>query len=200
MERLSAWIIVLMVFVSLEACSEMDPVIQKDTQSQTKRQSAEEYIIGPEDVLDIVVWKETQLSKVSTVRPDGKISLPLIGDIQASGLTPLALQNDITKRLSDFKQSPEVSVIVQQVNSYNVYVAGEVTHPGKYKLNTPTTVLQAISLAGGFTTFASEDVKVLRMEGKNTQRVIKLRYKDLISEGGDTKNFILKPGDTVFAP
>jgi len=167
--------------------------------SQKETQPGEEFIIGPEDVLDIVVWKDTQLSKVTTVRPDGKISLPLIGDIQAAGFMPLALQNEIAKRLSEFKQSPEVSVIVQQVNSYNIYVLGEVTHPGKYPLNTTLTVLQAISLAGGFTNFASQNINVLRMEGRNQQRIIKLRYKDLVSEGGITKNIILRPGDTVIA-
>jgi polysaccharide export outer membrane protein len=205
MERFSVWIIILILFVSFGACSQTESVVRTEptmkSAIQKDTQPPEEFIIGPEDVLDIVVWKETQLSTVATVRPDGKISLPLIGDIQAAGLTPVALQMDIAKRLREFKQSPEVSVIVQQVNSYNVYVIGEVIHPGKYRLNSPITVLQAISVAGGFTTFASQNIKVLRTEGRNPQqRIIKLRYKDLVSEGGITKNFMLRPGDTVIAP
>ena len=205
MERFSVWIIILILSVSFGACSQTESVVRVDPMTksaiQKDAQPSEEFIIGPEDVLDIVVWKETQLSKVATVRPDGKVSLPLIGDIQAAGLTPIALQNDIAKRLREFKQSPEVSVIIQQVNSYNVYVIGEVTHPGKYRLNSPITVLQAISLAGGFTTFASQNIKVLRTEGRSPQqRIIKLRYKDLVSDGGITKNFMVRPGDTVIAP
>src|SRR5215210_4192140 len=103
-----------------------------------------DYYIGPEDVLEIIVWRNADLSKVVTVRPDGRISLPLLGDIDATGLTPSELTANIVNRLKQFKETPTVSVILQQVNSYGIYVLGEVQKPGRYYLKSKTTLLQAI--------------------------------------------------------
>ena len=106
-----------------------------------------EYYIGPEDVLEIIVWRNQDLSKVVTVRPDGRISLPLLGDIEATGLTPSELTANIVNRLKQFKETPTVSVILQQVNSYGIYVLGETQKPGRYYLKSKTTLLQAITMA-----------------------------------------------------
>ncbi|MEW6324029.1 MAG: polysaccharide biosynthesis/export family protein [Nitrospirota bacterium] len=160
-----------------------------------------EYAIGPEDVLDVVVWKDPDASKVVTVRPDGKISLPLIGELQAAGYTPLALQEEIARRLSAFKRAPEATVIVQQVNSYYFYIQGEVEKPGKYPMNSSTTVLQAISLAGGLTPFASQQIRVLRRNGPAAPPGIhRFHYKKLLSEKGVDPAVFLRPGDTIIVP
>ncbi|HJU05043.1 MAG TPA: polysaccharide biosynthesis/export family protein, partial [Nitrospiraceae bacterium] len=116
-----------------------------------------EYYIGPEDVLEISVWRNADLSKLVAVRPDGRISLPLLGDIEANGLTPAELTNVIATRLKQFKETPAVSIIVQQVNSYGFYVLGEVGAPGRYPLKSKTTLLQAITMAGGFTQTAARN-------------------------------------------
>lgn len=163
---------------------------------------AGDYVIGPEDVLEILVWKNTELSKVVTVRPDGNISLPLVGDVQAAGLSPMTLRDQIVKRLTEFKEVPEVSVIVQQVNSYSIYILGEVARPGKYQLKSHATLLQAISLSGGFTPFASRNnIKVLRKLNSGAQeQTFKIRYKDIVSKEDATQNILLKPGDTIIVP
>src|SRR5262249_9728703 len=122
--------------------------------------------IGPEDILDISVWKNPELSRTVPVRPDGKVSLPLVNDIQAAGLTPGTLREQVTSRLSDFIPAPEVSVVVREVHSRKVAVVGAVKTPGRFELKSPMTVLEAIALAQGFTDFASRDrIVVLRQSG-----------------------------------
>jgi len=162
----------------------------------------EAYLLGPEDVLEIVVWKNSTLSKIVTVRPDGRISLPLIGDIQAADLTAVQLKDDISEKLKPYyKESPEVSVIVQQVNSY-IYVLGEVQRPGKQVVKSGTTVIQAIASSGGLTQYASPNNILLLRKGSsdndgNKELVMKIRYKDITS-GKDLKtNFLVKTGDTI---
>jgi polysaccharide export outer membrane protein len=165
-----------------------------------------EFLIGPEDVLDVTVWRNTELSKQVVVRPDGKITMPIIGDVQASGLTAEQVANEIAKRLKEFKgENPSVAVAVKEVNSYYVYVMGEVTKPGKLQLKSHTTVLQAIAQAGGFTTFASRgSIQVLRMTKNEAGYVreirIPVKYGDLVDGKGEIGNFILKSGDTVVVP
>ena len=162
---------------------------------------AQEYLIGSEDVVEVMVWKNADLSRTINVRPDGKISLPLIGDIQAAGLTAEQLRDNITEKLkSYYKESPQVSVIVQQINSYAIYVLGEVRSPGKYVVKTNTTFLQAVTLAGGFADFASKNrILVRRKDNIHDNEVsMNIRYKDVIS--GNQKNILLKPGDTVIIP
>ena len=157
------------------------------------------YEIGPEDVLDISVWKSPELSRTVPVRPDGKVSLPLINDIQASGFTPADLRREIVARLSDFVPSPEVSVIVREVHSRKVAVVGAVKSAGRYELKGPMTVLEAIALAQGFTDFAArERIVVLRQNNKTTTR-IPFNYRK-ISEGTEQENFYVHPGDIIVVP
>src|SRR2546427_2193575 len=130
------------------------------------------YLIGPEDILDVLVWKNADLSRTVPVRPDGKVSLPLVNDIQAAGLTPTQLREQLTKRLSEYVQSPEVSVIVREVHSVKVAVVGAVQMPGHYELRSPATVLDLIARAQGLTEFASKDrIEVLRQYGATPTRV-----------------------------
>lgn len=155
--------------------------------------------IGPEDILDISVWKNPELSRTVPVRPDGKVSLPLVNDIQAAGLTPSTLREQVTERLSEFIPSPEVSVMVREVHSRKVAVVGAVKTPGRFELKSPMTVLEVIALAQGFTDFASRDrIVVLRQNGTTTVRV-PFNYRK-IAEGVDQDNFYVKPGDVVVVP
>jgi polysaccharide export outer membrane protein len=155
--------------------------------------------IGPEDVLDISVWKNPELSRVVPVRPDGKVSLPLVNDIQAAGLTPTDLRDQLTTRLSEYVPAPEVSVIVREVHSRKVTVTGAVKTPGRYELKSPMTVLEVLALAQGLTDFASRDrIVVLRQEGQKTTR-IPFNYRK-ISDSAAQDNFLLRPGDIVLVP
>jgi polysaccharide export outer membrane protein len=159
-----------------------------------------EYVIGPTDVLEIHVWREPDLSRTIPVRPDGKITLPLLNDVQASGLTPLELKAGIEKGLAEFVESPTVSVAVQEINSKNIFVLGEVESPGQYPLQQDLTVLQALSLAGGFAEWADKgDIVILRKEnGKQTR--IKFDYKNVSKGKHLEKNIVLQPGDTIIVP
>lgn len=162
-----------------------------------------EYIIGPEDVLDISVWKNAELSKTVTVRPDGMISLPLIGDIKAAELTPDKLRNAIAAKLKEYQNEAVVSVILHETNSNKVFILGEVARPGTYILKRKTTFLQAIALAGGFTQFASKNkIVVVRQkadDGKEEKMIIS--FDDIIDINSKSdKNILLRPGDTIFVP
>jgi polysaccharide biosynthesis/export protein len=159
------------------------------------------YYIGPEDVLDINVWRNKDLSKVVMVRPDGRISLPLIGDVQASGLSPAELTADINKRLKEFVESPAVSVMVKEVNSYSIFVLGQVANPSRYFLKSKTTLLQAITLAGGFTSEADRTrIAILRWQGPRTEIKLTANYMDIVLKDGAGENLILRPGDTIVVP
>jgi len=162
----------------------------------------DEYRIGPEDVLEIMVWKNSDLTRTVTVRPDGKVSLPLIGDVQASGLTPDQLKAVVTKRMKEYISAPEVSVLVSNINSYFYYILGEVIKPGKYPLKERTTVLQAISMAGGFTPFASKNGISLFRKDPLTYNDVKyrIRYDDIISSTDPKKNLVIQSGDTLVVP
>ena len=161
--------------------------------------TAAEYQIGPEDVLDISVWKNPELSRTVPVRPDGKVSLPLLNDFQAAGLTPSSLREQLVSRLSDFVPTPEVSVIVREVHSRKVAVVGAVKTAGRYELKSPMTVLEAIALAQGFTDFAARDrIVVLRQSGGTTTR-IPFNYRK-IADGVEQENFFVRPGDIVVVP
>ncbi|MFZ5877403.1 MAG: polysaccharide biosynthesis/export family protein [Nitrospirota bacterium] len=159
-----------------------------------------EYRIGPEDVLEVMVWKNADLSKTVTVRPDGMITLPLIGELRAGGLTAADVRAEIKSRLERYKESPEVSVSVTDIRSYNIYMMGEVRTPGRYQLKSSMTLLQALALAGGLTEFADGDgIVVVRRDvrepGSKEQRM-RVRYMDLIRRG----DVPLLPGDTVIVP
>ncbi|MFQ5432910.1 MAG: polysaccharide biosynthesis/export family protein [Nitrospinota bacterium] len=161
-----------------------------------------EYVIGTEDVLDILVWKNVELSRLVTVRPDGMISLPLLGDIQAAGRTPDELRIEIVKKIKNYQKSAEVAVIVQEVNSRRIFIVGDITNPGAYPIKSRTTVLQAIAMAGGFNQFASKNSLVLiRENGDGKRKKIKIRFGDIVNVKKDKdNNLILMPGDTIFVP
>jgi len=155
------------------------------------------YQIGPEDLLDISVWKNVELSKIVPVRPDGKVSLPLVNDIQAAGLTPNELRDQITTRLAEYIPAPEVSVMVREVHSRKVSVVGNVKMPGRYDIKSPMTVLEAIALAQGLTDFAARDrIVVLRQQDGSTQH-IPFNYRKV---GDDQQNFFVRPGDIIVVP
>jgi polysaccharide export outer membrane protein len=160
---------------------------------------ASAFQIGPEDILDISVWKNPELSRVVPVRPDGKVSLPLVNDIQAAGLTPATLRKQVTDRLSEFIPAPEVSVMVREVHSRKVAVVGAVKTPGRFELKSPMTVLEVIALAQGFTDFAARDrIVVLRQNGAATTRM-PFNYRK-IADGAEQENFLVTPGDIVVVP
>lgn len=160
-----------------------------------------DYIFGPEDVLEITVWRNVDLSKTVTVRPDGKISLPLIGDVSAVGKTTVQLADDISSKLKEYKENPQVSILVKEVNSYAIYVLGEVTHPGKFPLKSKTTLLQAITVAGGFTpTAARNKIVVFRFTKDGGQGKLKASYDDIVLRDGSNQNIELKPGDQIVVP
>jgi polysaccharide biosynthesis/export protein len=159
------------------------------------------YVIGTDDLLAINVWNEPDLRQSVPVRPDGKISLPLIGDIQAAGLTPAQLQKDIAAKLKTYITHPDVTVIVQQINSKKYNILGRVAKPGSYPLSTTTTVLDAIARAGGFQDFAKEkDVYILREKVGGDETRIAFNYKDVIRGKHPEQNIKLKPGDTIVVP
>lgn len=164
-----------------------------------------EFLLGPEDVVEITVWKNQELSRTTIIRPDGLISMPIIGDVQAAGLTADALAKRIAERLAEFVTNPAVSVSVKEINSYSIFVLGEVAKPGKYQLKSYTTLLQAISMAGGFTEFAKKNkLQVVRNSPNGDGRLheirIPVRYDDLLAGQGEPGNFVLKSGDTVVVP
>jgi len=166
---------------------------------------SKEFLLGPEDVLEVTVWRNQDLSRTVVVRPDGKISLPLIGDVQASGLSAAQVAAKIAARLTEFKENPNVSVSIKEVNSYFIYVLGEVLKPGKYPIKSYATVLQGVSLAGGFTPYASKNkMQVIRTltngDGNENQLRIPVPYNELISGKGEIENFVLKSGDTIVVP
>jgi polysaccharide export outer membrane protein len=167
---------------------------------QTQAASRSDYTIGESDVLAINVWRDQELSRVLTVRPDGKITLPLIGEIQASGMTPLALQSKIAELLRDVVKNPEVTVIVQEPRSQSFNVIGEVQKPGTYTLGQRLTVLDALALAGGFRDFAKvKQVYVLRTSAEGKNEKLAFNYKKAVA--GDISQIIyLKPHDTVVVP
>jgi polysaccharide export outer membrane protein len=156
------------------------------------------YVIGPQDVLDISVWKEEQLTKTVPVRPDGKISMPLLNDVQAAGLTPTQLAGQITESLKKFVTDPQVTIIVREINSQRVYMLGEVARAGAYPLLPNMTVLQALSSAGGFTQFANvKKIYVLRVENGKQQK-FPFNYKHALESPDE--NILLKAGDTIVVP
>ena len=164
------------------------------------------FLLGPEDQLEITVWGNKDLTRVTAVRPDGLISMPIIGDVQAAGLTADALAQRIADRLKQYlATSPAVSVSVKELNSYAVYVLGEVVKPGKFQLKSYVTVLQAISMAGGFTDWAKKNkLQVVRFsqngDDKRQEVHIPIRYDDLVSGRGEPGNIVLHSGDTVVVP
>ena len=169
-------------------------------QSQPEQAEPALYRIGPADVLDISVWNNTALSRTVPVRPDGKISLPLLNDVQAAGLTPVQLREALAEKLVAYLPTPEVSVIVREVQSFRVSVIGEVRRPDRYDLRGRGTVLDALAMAGGFAEFAARTrIVILRHDGATAKR-IPFNYNAIVSANGANGNFFLEPGDIILVP
>jgi len=182
-------------------CSQTDKemVLKKQTHAEVVADS-DQYIIGPEDVLYIHVWREDALSRTVPVRMDGNISLPIIQEIKAAGLTPLQLKESLTNRLKEFIESPNVSVTVTEANSFKVYVSGQVRTPGVYRLRNETTILQIIPMAGGFTDWADQKkILIIRKEDGKEKRIT-VNYKKIMKGGDPGSNIVLKAGDTIIVP
>jgi polysaccharide export outer membrane protein len=158
------------------------------------------YVIGPDDLLSIVYWKDKDMSSESQVRPDGKISLPLINEITAAGLTPEQLRQQITQESLRFMEEPSVTVVVRQINSRKVFITGEVNKPGPYPLMGPTSVIQLIAMAGGLREYANSK-KIIIMRNEKGQAVsLPFNYPAVTSGKNLKQNVELKPGDTVVVP
>lgn len=163
--------------------------------------AAGDYIIGADDVLAVNVWKENEISREVPVRPDGKVSLPLIGDLQASGLTSAQLQHSIQTMLAAYLVNPIVTIMVVEARSHRFNVVGEVEHPGSFVLGQPLTVLDALAMAGGFRDFAKTGgIYVLRQHADGTHERIPFNYKQVIGGRNLQQNVQLQPGDTVVVP
>lgn len=161
-----------------------------------------EYVIGAEDVLDITVWRNPDLSRQVQVRPDGRISMPIIRDVVAVGKTPTQLAEEMTNKLKEYVQNPVVAVTLKEVNSSNVFLLGEVAHPGRYPLKSKMTLLQGITIAGGFKeTAARNQIVIFRfIETAPGQKRFTASYDDIVLRSGISDNFELKPGDTLVVP
>jgi polysaccharide export outer membrane protein len=159
------------------------------------------YVVGIGDVLEINVWKESELSKTVPVRPDGMITLPLVGEIKAAGLTPEQLKDQLTSALQKVVTDPQVTVMVSSVSSLSFNIMGNVNRPGYYPLTRPMTILDAIAISGGFRDFAKENkIYVLRTAPNGVQEKIKFNYKDVIKGKKMAQNIMLQPHDTLVIP
>jgi polysaccharide export outer membrane protein len=212
--RRIASVLTLLAVVSIGALAQSDSAAQAppptppaaDKQASDKpapraAHSDSSYVIGANDVLAINVWKEPDISRSVPVRSDGKISLPLVGELQASGQTPQQLEQEITKRLQSYISEPEVTVIVTDSKSQKVNILGMVSKPGAYLLTSSTTVLDAIAMAGGFKDFAKQkSIYILRQAPDGTQKRIPFNYKDVIKGQNSDQNIRLQAGDTLVVP
>ncbi len=158
-----------------------------------------EYVIGPEDVLHIAVWREAEMTATLPVRPDGKISLPLVDDVQASGLTPKQLADSLTEKLKKYIADPRVTVVVTAINSKRVYLTGEVSHSGAMSMSPNMTVLQALSNAGMNQFADTKRIYVLRTENGKQQK-LPVNYRKLLKGEQIEQNYVLQPGDTIVVP
>src|SRR5271157_5646233 len=208
-------VLTLLVLVSIGALAQSDsasrppaPAAAADKQAGEKTgegsraaHSDSAYVIGANDVLAINVWKEPDISRSVPVRSDGKISLPLVGEVQAAGRTPLKLEQEIAVRLKSYISEPEVTVIVQQINSQKFNILGMVSKPGSYPLTNSPTVLDAIAIAGGFRDFAKQkSIYILRQNPDGTQTRIPFNYKEVVKSQNAAQNIKLQPRDTIVVP
>jgi polysaccharide export outer membrane protein len=181
--------------------STVNPAVSDDPRPATpSSELPNDYVIGPEDVLTIVFWQDTELTRDVVVRPDGHISLPLLNDIRAAGLTPEQLRDKLATDAARYVEDATVTVIVKEVKSPKVFITGEVVKPGLYPLNRPTTVLQLIATAGGLQEYArSDQINVVRTEGGRTT-FLPFNYKAIMRKKNLQQNVALKAGDTVVVP
>jgi polysaccharide biosynthesis/export protein len=209
MRRMELWFVIGLLAAAIPVQAQQDDNKKQRSdanaaaaQAAPKRPATDDpnYVIGPQDVLDISVWKEPELTRAVPVRPDGKISMPLLNDVQAAGRTPLQLAADITAGLKKFVTDPQVTVIVGTINSQRIFILGEVNRAGAYPLLPNMTVLQALSSAGGFTIYANlKKIYVLRVEeGKQVKHPF--NYKDVLAGKAADQNIFVKAGDTIVVP
>ena len=199
MRVITSWFLIAVMVVGATGC------VEEQVNYKVDMVAPGEFLLGPEDVLIVTIWKNQDLSREVVVRPDGMISMPLVGDIQATGLTANLLAKRIAERLTEYMASPIVFVQIKEVNSYFIYVLGEVAKPGKYPLKSYANVMQGISLAGGFTVYAKKNkIKVLRVTGdgpSGKQQVeIPVQYDDILKGNAVPGNFFLRIGDVIVVP
>lgn len=182
------------------AAAPVDPVHSTTKPKSATDPSLDGYTIGEQDVLDIDVWKEKEISETVVVRPDGKIAIPLVNEIYVLGMTPLQLQSALTDRLAPFVTAPEVTVSVREINSRKVYLMGQVNHPGVFHINSTTTVYQILAQAGGLRDFAKrKKIYVLRkVEGKDVR--LPFNYDAFIKGQPNGQDVVLLPGDSIVVP
>ena len=179
--------------------TEKEALLKKQAQAEVAADS-ENYIIGSEDILYIHIWKEEHLSRTVPVRRDGIISLPLVDEIKAEGLTPLQLKEILAQRFKEFIGEPNITVMVMEANSFKVYVSGQIKNPGVYRLRSETFLLQIIPMAGGFTDWANQKkILIIRKEGGKEKRIT-VNYKKIVKGEDLGSNIILKAGDTIIVP
>ncbi len=200
-----SWQVVLAALLMSGLLFAQDNASRKPSASSTSSNASmagpteSEYVIGPEDVLHVAVWKESDLTATLPVRPDGKISLPLLNDVQAAGLTPQQLGQSLTEKLKKYVADPRVTVVVAQINSKRIYLVGEVAHTGAMPMLPNMTVLQALASAG-LTQFANtKNIYVLRIENGKQQK-LPVNYHKLVKGAQMNQNYILQPGDTIVVP
>lgn len=192
------WLISIFVSVAFSQ-GDKEVLSKKQTQAEVAADS-DRYVIGSEDVLYIHVWREESLSKTVSVRMDGKISMPLIDEVIALGLTPLQLKEILTQRFKEYLENPNVTVIVMEANSFKVYISGQVKSPGVYRLRSETTLAQMISMTGGLGEWANQSkIIVIRKENGKEKRFT-INYKKIVKGEDLNSNIILKAGDTIIVP
>jgi polysaccharide export outer membrane protein len=211
--RLLKWTLLLAILTSLapaqDTASSSQPSTPKPAAATAPDNAAksapgvrpESYIIGAEDVISVFVWKEPDMSKSVPVRPDGMISLPLVGEVKAAGYTPVQLQDVLADAMKKYVSEPQVTVVIEKVASLNFNIVGEVNHPGYFPLTRRMTVLDAIALAGGFKDFAkTKKVYVLRTAANGSQERLPFNYKEVIKGQNPQQNIELQPRDTIVVP
>src|ERR1700689_4901311 len=192
---------IALLMIASQACAQDKAATADASSAPSKAATADpNYVIGGQDVLDISVWKEAELTRTVPVRPDGKISLPLLNDVQAAGLTPTQLAAQVRDSLKKYVTNPQVTVIVTVINSQRVYILGEVTRPGAFPLIPGMSVLQALSSAGGFTQFAKvKSIFVRRFENGKEEK-FPFNYREVIGGKKPEQDILLKAGDTIVVP
>jgi polysaccharide export outer membrane protein len=191
---IGSWVFLISTLIAYPQ-ADKEVLLKKEPEAEVLA-NRDHYVIGCQDLLSVQVWKEEALSRTLPVRMDGNISLPLVREIKAAGLTPLQLEAVITERLKGFYENPTVSVIVMEANSFKVYVSGEVKKPNVYRLRSETTLLQIISMAGGFTDWAKRTkILIIRRENGKESRIT-VNYKKAM-KGDPGSNVVLRPGDTI---
>jgi polysaccharide export outer membrane protein len=191
---------ILSIFLPIVYAQQDKGALSKSQPQGEIAPDSNQYVIGPEDVLYIHTWKEETLSRTVPVRMDGKISIPLVNEVQAAGLTPLQLREVLIQKFKKYIDNPNISVVVMEANSFKVYISGEVKTPGMYRLRSETSLLQLIPMAGGFTDWANKKkILIIRNENGKEKRIT-VNYKKIVEGKEPISNSILKPGDTIIVP